>query len=495
MLRKDFLLIIFSIISAFSLVFAQDLSSPCPKIFQYQYDSNRNEYVGIIALKTFQVGQTAKLYVRLSVGTRLPSEDVGSLEVIGTKQSVFNDIVDGRPVNYRVVFPVQNPLPKLTLITLNGVTACSGPPAQANYITTIQLDHVLMATLNNGDGSNVNNNNFNNVGNFNPTNNDNDLNGWTNYNLQTQRPVTQRPAPPSPATQRPVTQQPTFRPQTQRPKPTPTPQQTISSSNVICGQPIAGVSPLIYQGKPTTHGQFPWIAAIFAVVNSGASEFICGGSIISQDVILTAAHCLYRSQSNKRLTKEQVTVSLGRYNINNWGEKDIQNSQVDQLITHPDYNNLKPTDADIGILKLYDYIEYTRFIRPACLWNGDTSLNNIVGVDATVVGWGEQEDGSRSQTPQVATVPIVEQDTCLRQSPEFRDITSKRTFCAGGEGKGPCRGDSGGGLLIKQNSQWYIRGIVSKATLEANTNKCDLTKYVVYTDVTKYREWLLEYME
>lgn len=66
-------------------------------------------------------------------------------------------------------------------------------------------------------------------------------------------------------------------------------------------------------------------------------------------------------------------------------------------------------------------------------------------------------------------------------------------FClnsTGGEGVGPCKGDSGAGFVIRRNGLWTIRGIVSVA-LKVNDNiECDLGKYVVFADVKKLMSWI-----
>lgn len=58
-------------------------------------------------------------------------------------------------------------------------------------------------------------------------------------------------------------------------------------------------------------------------------------------------------------------------------------------------------------------------------------------------------------------------------------------------GSGPCNGDSGGGFMLQKNDRWTLRGIVSTSLLDQETRTCDLTNYVVFTDTSKFLDWLL----
>lgn len=74
--------------------------------------------------------------------------NVGSINLIKSEGSTFNDIVRGQPAQYRVNFPLQNILPTVVSVTLNGQTICSGhPPNWNGPSTTIFLDHTLCTLL------------------------------------------------------------------------------------------------------------------------------------------------------------------------------------------------------------------------------------------------------------------------------------------------------------------------------------------------------------
>lgn len=56
------------------------------------------------------------------------------------------------------------------------------------------------------------------------------------------------------------------------------------------------------------------------------------------------------------------------------------------------------------------------------------------------------------------------------------------------DGSGPCSGDSGAGFVMKIDGKWTLRGVVSTAL--SDTGSCDLTKYIVFADVSKFRDWI-----
>ena len=69
-------------------------------------------------------------------------------------------------------------------------------------------------------------------------------------------------------------------------------------------------------------------------------------------------------------------------------------------------------------------------------------------------------------------------------------------------GTSVCNGDSGGGLMIfvtetpggTTSGAWHVRGIVSASPSKPDTNVCDPDQYTIFTDVEKFRDWVLEYM-
>lgn len=124
-----------------------------------------------------------------------------------------------------------------------------------------------------------------------------------------------------------------------------------------------GRLPLITFGEMTILGQWPWHAALF-IRDRGEMGNSCGGTLITQKAVLTAAHCVNLHLSSLLRDLNDIRVDLGRYNK----EKDdpyVQKFQVEKIISHPAYNPLM-FESDIAIVILKDAARIGYHVRPIC---------------------------------------------------------------------------------------------------------------------------------
>lgn len=123
---------------------------------------------------------------------------------------------------------------------------------------------------------------------------------------------------------------------------------------------------------------------------------------------------------------------------------------------------------------------------PVCLWEFYEDIEKRQG---TIVGFGETELQD-SGTLNKLDLTAVSSNTCGKTNDELLKLVNDQTFCAGGpDGTGPCRGDSGGGFMIKEANKWYLRGVVSTG-LKDEYGNCDTTNFVIFMDVVKYLDWI-----
>lgn len=182
---------------------------------------------------------------------------------------------------------------------------------------------------------------------------------------------------------------------------------------------------------------------------SGGADagFICGGSLVSAKLVVTAAHCIQNKKDPTKRNAADSTFYLGKHNLDSLREQNVVVAGVTQLIVHPDWRyNDDRFDADIAIAVLLNNVPFSKFIRPICLWTSTNSFNDIVGKNGVIAGWGNTEEGAIStSSPKWTELPIVDLLSCIRSNSAFNDLTSDRTFCAGKtrDGRGPCNGDSG----------------------------------------------------
>lgn len=220
---------------------------------------------------------------------------------------------------------------------------------------------------------------------------------------------------------------------------------TSQNPDAICGQRYAAsqVLPLVNGGESTKRGDWPWMVAIFLNRPSGLS-FNCGGSLVSSRVVVTAAHCINTETEN--YLPHELLLWLGRHSLLNWSEAGSVASNVQQIFIHADYKRQRGSyDADIAVLVMEKPVEFTRFVRPICLWPSERNSADVEGENGTVVGWGT--DGSDQYVSNIQKridIAIVNSKTCAKTSESLSKAVSNRTFCAGSlNGDGPCHGDSG----------------------------------------------------
>lgn len=248
--------------------------------------------------------------------------------------------------------------------------------------------------------------------------------------------------------------------------------------------------------------QFYFLFRLAAYFHNGPGDsgFICGGSLISTKLVVTAAHCIQEKHETRVRKAEEATFYIGKHNIQVIsGEQNFIMSGVTQLIVHPDWNTLDDRyDADIAIAVLLVTVQFTKFVRPICLWSSTSSYEDLVGQTAFIAGWGKTEFSAiTSDIPKWAAIPVVKMDTCIRSNYAFSALTSDRTFCAGTRDgyRGPCNGDSGGALVAKSGSTWYLRGIVSAALLDQTLATCDIKNFAVFTDAVRFNSWMQGYIQ
>jgi hypothetical protein len=204
-----------------------------------------------------------------------------------------------------------------------------------------------------------------------------------------------------------------------------------------------GTTGLVLNGILAYKGQFPWFASLFynGKDNNG---FICGGSLVSKRIVVTAAHCVQNKNTFSAIQAEDSFFYLGKYYSSKLAdERGFVLSGVVQFYLHPSWNiNAKSFDADIAIAVLTKNVQFSNVIQPICIWTATNNKNDIINQQGIVAGYGKtQFSSSASEKPYWSKLPVADDASCLRSNQAFSEITSDRTFCAGArDGSGPCNG-------------------------------------------------------
>ncbi|XP_040596620.1 serine protease 52 isoform X2 [Mesocricetus auratus] len=244
---------------------------------------------------------------------------------------------------------------------------------------------------------------------------------------------------------------------------------------VTCGQISArsgqhrSVSEIV-GGEPANISEFPWHVGIMELGNP-----VCGGSILSEWWILTAAHCFdHVNQSN-------LKIMHGRDDLT----EDLKYKKVDKIIMHSRFDSWL-MDNDIALLLLKSPLNLSINTAPICI----SQVSNILAWDnCWVTGWGITNTTLETLQPsklQKVNVNLLRWEWCYNALP----LMTKNMLCAGAQvdGKDACQGDSGGPLVChkKENmTTWYQLGIVSWGV------GCGRKNFPgVYTKLSKYLKWI-----
>ncbi|NXY06100.1 CTR2 protein, partial [Pteruthius melanotis] len=243
-----------------------------------------------------------------------------------------------------------------------------------------------------------------------------------------------------------------------------------------CGVPaitpvIRGYNRIV-NGEPAVPGSWPWQVSLQR--NNGFH--FCGGSLISENWVVTAAHCSVRKTD---------TVVVGAYDQDAPGP-DQQELKIEKVFKNPKFNMLTIHD-DITLIKLATPAQLSDRVSPVCLPKATDEFPG--GMTCVTTGWGLTES-SASHTPAVlqqVALPLLTNAQCK----EFWGFRIREVMvCAGADGASSCMGDSGGPLVCQKDGAWNLVGIVSWGS-----STCDTKTPGVYARVTKLREWIDSILE
>ncbi|KAM9393114.1 transmembrane protease serine 11D-like isoform 2-T2 [Pholidichthys leucotaenia] len=200
---------------------------------------------------------------------------------------------------------------------------------------------------------------------------------------------------------------------------------------------VCGIAPLnnrdsrIVGGEDADDGSWPWQASL-----ERNNAHTCGGSLINNEWVLTAAHCFSSTSTS------EWRVSLGRRSLVN--DANVVFRSVSRIIIHPDYND-RPSNNDIALMQLSSSVTFTDRITPVCL-AADGSVFPV-GTTSWVTGFGTTSFmGDLSVTLQEVSVPVVSNADC---NARYNGFITDNMICAGLDegGRDSCQGCRLNGLL------------------------------------------------
>ena len=272
---------------------------------------------------------------------------------------------------------------------------------------------------------------------------------------------------------------------------------SANASNLSCGLRHDNIRGRIVGGTVTNKGDYPWMAALR---KCDLCYVICGGALINNRWIISAAHCLAEFDDDMHI----VLGLQNQYDDTNFEDSNFYTTGA-SYFTHPSYNAPGNTYQlhDIALIRMKDQVTFSDRIQPVCLPADDSFIMDEVAtetenkVSQTIVsaaGFGllDYDSGEFSEELQTVDLHIINHDTCAKwykqRFPSQTLINPDTMICAGHEngGKDSCLGDSGGPLVVETGSgSFALLGAVSWGVDCAEPKTPG-----VYSRISAYRDWI-----
>ncbi|XP_054257190.1 venom protease-like [Macrosteles quadrilineatus] len=238
--------------------------------------------------------------------------------------------------------------------------------------------------------------------------------------------------------------------------------------------------PLIVGGEKARSKEFPHQAVLgYGDPSDPKTLWECGGSLISDLFILTAAHCALPHHRPR-------FVRLGIINL----KLDLDNEQiypVKDIFIHPNYNKIQRTH-DIALVRLSRNVDFTPYVRPACIdYSGVIAENRAIATGFGLIGHA----GEQSMDLLKVTLDILEKKVCHHTvKRNMKKGLYNSQICAGyiAGGKDTCQGDSGGPLQTIKKVPYCMYNIIG---LTSFGSMCGFQHSpAVYTRVWSFVPWI-----
>nr|ATU82488.1 venom S1 protease 16 [Lethocerus distinctifemur] len=243
----------------------------------------------------------------------------------------------------------------------------------------------------------------------------------------------------------------------------------------------------IVGGRQAQVNEFPFMVVIVRATDSGGFSAFCGGAVVTEHHVVTAAHCTY-GEDRKRLA-----VVVGEHNLADATESRFTKIYMaDKVIEHELYDD-DTSQFDIAlIVSSRRKIAYNMAVGPICLPKSPFNAAELEGHFVKVMGWGDlQYKGEKAKVLMKVNLRVVDFNTCAqRYSDNSINLKTRHQFCTYSLNKDSCQGDSGGPVvwLDPETNRYTLVGIVSFGRACAGPDPG------VNTDVMHFMDWVIHHI-
>lgn len=272
--------------------------------------------------------------------------------------------------------------------------------------------------------------------------------------------------------------------------------QVVASHASSCGTtPIKpSLEAFIIGGVEARANSIPWQISLSGTFRNFDEGHICGGSIISERYIISAAHCFFPAggmYGREWPPKMTYYIRAGIHSLKKKKYAPAQKIEVEEVIVHEGYEPQDGMRDDIALLKLKKPLKFSKQVQPICLPPAKHSWSEKQSY--LVTGWGAF--GANKDFPdrlRQVIVPHFNNKKCGKQPNYGGGAIHDKVICAGYDkgGKDACEGDSGGPLATLLDDKWTLAGVVSWGVGCGGAHSPG-----VYTNTAMYIDWIHKHMK
>ncbi|GFY73917.1 chymotrypsin-like protease CTRL-1 [Trichonephila inaurata madagascariensis] len=202
-----------------------------------------------------------------------------------------------------------------------------------------------------------------------------------------------------------------------------------------------------------------------SLIARSSDKIFCGGALITDQYVLTAAHCTIR------IPRNHILVRLAHPDSSTSSSQDLE---VIEIKRHAGYNP-RTMQNDIALLKLSKRVRLGDFRRLICLTDDD---EDFVDKSASLLRW----KGTLGEIGDVESLPVISNEECQNR---MRSVIPDSILCAEPRTVTMCNADSGAPFIISEKEKFKVIGL-----LTWNRNDCDERFPTIFTRVSSYSRWI-----